>query len=275
MCKIAIHTAHDPAKLADLILSSWKIMSTSEKDGFGACWIRPDGKLGYVKSSTTTLKSNLPAFIRGFQDGGICESNGTYLMIHGRTATCGVNAENTHPMIVGNDALIHNGIVTSKRYHNVETTCDSELLLHAWRDGIKAIEQDINGYYAFGNIRINKRKTILDIVKDDRAQLHGASTTVSGEEGFIFATTGELTKTKDSEYLGEVEPNIWIRFVNGKHVSTNYFEPAKVEQTVKTVELANKSMPGTAYNKMADWPAKPDSTNWRRPNMQLFDSTGY
>ena len=126
MCKIAILTKHSPDKLRELVISLWNSMSTTERDGYGAAWVQPSGALGFIKTSSPHVSGPVPDFFKSFCAGEWFESNGGPLLVHGRTATCGVSAENTHPMLLGDSALIHNGVVTSKRYHNTETTCDSE-----------------------------------------------------------------------------------------------------------------------------------------------------
>ena len=150
MCKIAIITQHNPDQLQQLVLSLWSAMASTERDGYGAAWVQPNGRIGFVKSSNPRGVTPLPDFFKSFCAGQWSKSDGGAMLVHGRTATCGVNAENTHPMLLGDSALVHNGVVTSKKYHNTESTCDSELLLHAFRQGgIDEVAKEVSGYYAF------------------------------------------------------------------------------------------------------------------------------
>lgn len=257
MCKIAILTSHDPDKLQEVVLKAWRAMSSTEKDGYGAAWVTPDGKIGYIKSSSTTPIIDVPDYFKAFSAGSWSKSNGGPLLIHGRTATCGVNADNTHPMIIGNSALIHNGIVNSKRYHNVETTCDSELLLHAWKDnGIISVAEEVTGYYAFGALTASKRKVTLDIVRDDKASLCGGSY----HKGMAFATTRQLLDVIGASFYGDVKTNVWFRYVNGKHILTESFVPKKDSSLEAKSQLAFRYQ-GDNPEREYDWPMQ--STNWR------------
>lgn len=253
MCKLAIVTKHDSTKLGAIILNAWKEMSTTERDGFGAAWVGPNGKIGYVKSSQPSFLPDLPTFCAAFSDGNGLKSDGGALIIHGRTATCGVNVGNTHPMMGGNCALVHNGVVSSKRFHNTESTCDSELLLHAWKaDGIDAVAKDISGYYAFAIIQRVRGKTVLDIVRDDKAQLKVGKI----DDGWAFATNPALLATLGSTYLSEYKPNTHTSFVDGEVYSVDDFIPAEADKRLE--KAAHKAFGGsTVYSNYRD------STNWR------------
>ena len=162
MCKIIILQRHAPAARNRLIRAAWSYFCrTGETDGFGAAWIARDGRLSWAKSSSPTLSGDLPAWADGFfAHRGLDEpSDGGWLLLHGRTATCGVNVDNTHPMLDDNGtaALVHNGVVSSDTLQNVYTTCDSELLLHAWdQGGAKGLEQ-VSGYFAFALLLRRRR----------------------------------------------------------------------------------------------------------------------
>lgn len=254
MCKIAILTQHSPAEMRGIILATWAAMSTSEKDGFGACWLSPSGRIQSVRSSSPSEGEEQPDFVDGFWSGAFSKSNGGPLLIHGRTATCDVNLTNTHPLINGNRALIHNGIVSSTRYHNVTTTNDSELLLHAWADGIGAVERDISGYYAFAHLTASRRGWTLDILRDGRASL------VAGrlpEGGFAFATTEAVLKATKAKRCGKVRDNVWIRYRGTRHVHTKGFTPKIVTFTKRENALVERSL-GPAYGR-----GSYASTNWR------------
>ena len=254
MCKLAIVTKHDSTQLGSIIINAWREMSRTEKDGFGAAWVRPNGKIGYVKSSQATFLTELPSFCDTFSEGTELRSDGGALIIHGRTATCGVNVVNTHPMLSTGCALVHNGVVSSSRFHNTDTTCDSELLLHAWKeDGIDAVAQDISGYYAFAIIQRIKGRTVLDVVRDDRAQLKVGK--VDG--GWAFATTPELLKTLGSSALSDYKTNTHVSFVDGKEYSVASFVPAKADK--KLEKAAAKALGG--HNMYTSY--KEPSTNWR------------
>jgi hypothetical protein len=263
MCKLAIFTQHAPEKLGEIITKTWQSMSATERDGFGAAWISPDGKIGYVKSSHPTLLPDLPKFCSAFSEGNGLPSNGGELIIHGRTATCGVNVENTHPMLGTNSALVHNGVVSSRRYHNTDTTCDSELLLHAWKqDGIDAVAADITGYYAFAILQRIKGKTVLDVVRDDRASLKCGKI---GRDGWVFATTEELLRVNGATYVSDFKTNTHASFVDGRLYSTDSFKPAAADKRLdmaadvafgahrKTYQAASTNWRGKSANADEGW----------------------
>lgn len=264
MCKIAILTQHDPAKLAQIVTNVWISMSSSERDGFGAAWMSPSGEIQSIKSSVPEPRDALPEFFEGFSSGAFTPSNGGPLLIHGRTATCGVNVENTHPILAGNCALIHNGIVTSKRFHNIETTCDSELLIHAWNDGgTKALADDISGYYAFALLTVRPRKRwTLDVVRDARAPLVGGTL----HNGAVaFATTPAVLAATGAAHKGAIIPNAHIHYRDGRYISTVRFTP-KIEVSAATKSASYKAFAGS------DWPnADYRSTNWRQERQQWLD----
>lgn len=259
MCKIAILTCHNPDKLKDIIESVWRSMAATEKDGYGAAWVKPDGTLGYCKSSTTTIEEAMPDFCLSFGESTKLESNGGPLLIHGRTATCGVNLENTHPILCGDSAMVHNGIVNSKRFHNVETTCDSELLVHAMRkDGVTALENDIEGYYAFGLLTVSRKGSVLDVVRDATASLHAGR--LPGD-GWVFATTQYLITVAGGQYASGFKPGCRVRFVNGKLTNTEFFTP-KNEASQSLMAKAEAAFKGQV-NDLHERGRKAKKEKWR------------
>jgi asparagine synthetase B (glutamine-hydrolysing) len=262
MCKIAILTKHDATKVESLTRSLWRQMSHSERDGFGVLYLSASGRLVAVRSSSPTLDATPPDYVEGFHDGAFVPSDGGVLMVHGRTATCGVSLENTHPIVMGQSGIIHNGIVHSKKYHNTETTCDSELLLHAWRSGgLDEVAAEVSGYYAFAVLSKRGGQRILDVVKDGRASLFAGD----AFGGAMFGTTAELITTAGGKVIGRVTDNTAIRFVNGRHTATREFTP-KAEPVNATVEKAAKKAFGSSMKDdedgVGDWPLY-RSTNWR------------
>jgi predicted glutamine amidotransferase len=261
MCKLAIFTAHDKSRLRETVLATWRTMAGTEKDGFGACWLSPAGRIVSVHSSTPSEREELPDFVEGFWQGEFSPSNGGPLMIHGRTATCSVELENTHPIVINNQALVHNGIVDSDVYFNAETTCDSELLLHAWKDnGIKALEADIDGYYAFGLITTHRKGYTLDIVKDDRAALIAGK----NESGYVFATTDSVLAATGAKRCGVVKNNVWIQYKGKQLVKTVRFTPKKVIYQKSSQATIERSL-GPSYS------APNQATVWRTQSQEDFE----
>lgn len=204
MCKIIILQKHAPAQRNRMIRAAWSYFSRSgETDGFGAAWIGRDGRLGWAKSSAPELSGDLPAWADGFfaHSGLDARSDGGWLLLHGRTATCGVDVDNTHPMLDDNGtaALIHNGVVSSDTLQNVYTTCDSELLLHAWdQGGAKGLEQ-VSGYFAFALLLRRRDGWHAVVARDDKARLRVGRS----RSGWAWGTTDEALATVGAEPVGD------------------------------------------------------------------------
>jgi hypothetical protein len=228
MCKLLILTKHDSKELGSIIVKAWQAMALTEKDGYGAAWISPSGRLQYVKCSTPSLQDihvePLP-FVKGFKKlHGKLASNGGELIIHGRTATNDINLENCHPMLDGQAALIHNGVVDSEIYDLTQTSCDSEYLMRAWNDqGLESVAANISGYYAFAHLQADaKGGALLSVVRDSKAQLRVGK--LLGQ-GVAFATTDTLLKIAGSEVIGDFKDNTFAQFQKGKYLFQKTFEP--------------------------------------------------
>jgi len=228
MCKLLIMTKHNSKELSSIIVKAWQNMALTEHDGYGAAWISPSGRLQYVKSSTPSLEDiqiePLP-FVKGFKKlHGKLASNGGELIIHGRTATNDICLENCHPMLDGQAALIHNGVVDSEVYDLTETSCDSEYIMKAWNDkGLESVAANISGYYAFAHLQADaKGGALLSIVRDSKAQLRVGK--LLGQ-GVAFATTDTLLKIAGSEVIGDFKDNTFAQFQKGKYLFQRAFKP--------------------------------------------------
>ena len=206
MCKILILQSHAAARRDSLISSAWQYFAkTGESDGYGAAWISRRGQLGWAKSLAPTLADDLPAYVSGFAANAHLDepSDGGWLLIHGRRATCGVSVENTHPMLAdGSAALIHNGVVQSETVENINTTCDSELLLRAMDSrGTKGLEE-IQGYFAFAMLRKQRDGWHAAVVRDDTARLRVGRT----RRGSVWGTTDDALAIAGAVPLGDHRP---------------------------------------------------------------------
>ena len=245
MCKLTILTKHNSKDLASLIVKTWQAMSVTEKDGYGAAWISPKGKLQYVKSSEPSLcrvNGSSFSFVKGFHElHGKLQSNGGELIIHGRTSTCGIKLSNTHPMVDGQAALIHNGVVSSSVYKNISSSCDSELLLKAFQDeGIPSFEKNISGYYAFAHLQANGRNAaVLTIAKDSRANLQVGTLDCGA---LVFATTDALLKIVRAKRIGEYTDNTFTTFKNGLLVSQENFKPLIEPYNANREKMAERAL---------------------------------
>lgn len=225
MCKILAITKIPSKRRDEIITKVWEAMSTTEKDGYGAAWTASKDELGFYRSSQPLIPPcDIPEFCDEFFEANNVRSNGGPLIIHGRTATCEVSLENTHPFIINNQALVHNGIVHSTKYEPVISTCDSEILLQALQQGgICEIAEEIGGYYAFFALRTENGNTVLNIAKQSTANLHVGLLKENG--AFIFATTRALIEAIGGKYIAPFADNLFITFTNGKFSAMQEFTP--------------------------------------------------
>jgi hypothetical protein len=265
MCKLLILTSHDSSKLDSIITKAWSIMSATEKDGFGAAWVTPSGKIGWVRSSVPFIRDSLPEFIAGFGARHGETSDGGALIIHGRTATCGVSLGNTHPMVAGKTALVHNGVVSSVVFDNKTNSCDSELLLTAFNHGdMHAVVQGITGYYAFSHIQAARGgRSVLTVVRDDRANLRVGRY----GSGWAFATTSAQLSAAGAVDQGEFKACYAARFQGDEFLGGESFTPAPAPSALasKASKAFGKSVPASeeAYDEWVNPELRLSSTNWR------------
>ncbi len=236
MCKILCLTSHDPAKRDDIIRRVWEDMKTTERDGYGAAWFAADGTIGYYKTRWPVIPTEgVPDFVNpAFYDFNDVESDGGYLIIHGRAASPNtpINVHNTHPFISedGKMALIHNGCVysTMGRYKNIAPcTCDSQLLLLAYQEGgIDEVSKFIGGKFAFMALSLEDDKKTLHVAKDADKWLYGGKLP---NGGYAIGTALHLLDVVGAVPVGEIKDHhilIFGRAAEGYELAA--FEPYKV-----------------------------------------------
>jgi hypothetical protein len=132
-----------------------------------------------------------------FEAAWSCDQSGRYattrpVMIHGRTATCGVSLSNVHPFEHSTGwRLAHNGVVSWTGDESPEhsgVSCDSQHLLLCMADGRttderKTLLEGVQGYAAF--LATSPRGDFI-AARDDIAPLY-AGVTKNGR--WIFGTT--------------------------------------------------------------------------------------
>ena len=197
MCKIAVFTDATKLNLKDTVNKSGNILLKTETHGFGYAAQGENGVFGekcvdrhftsrlgkYNPNPLNIIKQKYSQF------GKESKVNGSLIM-HGRISTNDLGITNCHPMIRENHYLIHNGVVSddTANYQRF-TTNDSEDLLYRFIQGIKAVEENILGYYAFACIDPNGW---LHIVKDDQADLNIAW--LEKFDTYLIGTTPELIR---------------------------------------------------------------------------------
>ena len=208
MCKLAGWTSskeHPLTKAAAdaAIVAAHKVIGQTERDGFG-----------YAQAGASGLRAKFvdPKEYRGID----CLANlykragkgagafatayrtsieGAYkpdksMMIHGRTATCGISLENVHPFRRNGWTLAHNGVCgyagEDKKAH-AKVTCDSQHLLICMADNTPNIKrkedlENITGYAAF--LALNPQGKLF-VAVDDTATLFAG---ITSKGRWIFGT---------------------------------------------------------------------------------------
>ena len=116
--------------------------------------------------------------------GVVNEDDITAVTLHTRLATSGKEFINTHPFVLGETSLIHNGVISNASdLKMIQSTCDSEAILNEYvenkvmdkPENIRKVANKLQGYYACGVFsRTKNGGNILDIFKDSRANLEAA-----------------------------------------------------------------------------------------------------
>lgn len=116
--------------------------------------------------------------------GKIDEDNIAAITLHTRLATSGKEFINTHPFVLDETSLIHNGVISNASdLKMIQSTCDSEAILNEYvenrvmdkPENIRKVANKLQGYYACGVFsKPRSGGNILDIFKDSRAVLEAA-----------------------------------------------------------------------------------------------------
>lgn len=212
MCKLSGWTSSktnplNAAAANRALLAAHKIISKTEQDGFGFSQPSARGLHGrFIEPKNFRGLDSLPRLFSragdsfdAFEASWNAEQTGKYhaakpVIIHGRTATCGVSLNNCHPFRHDGWTMAHNGVVSwggeqSKLHKNA--TCDSQHILYCLTDGRtskerKALLESIQGYAAF--IAHGPRGEVI-VARDDTANLY-AGITKSGR--WLFGTTAAI-----------------------------------------------------------------------------------
>lgn len=214
MCKLAGWTSSKENPLSKAaadaaIMAAHKVIRLSERDGFGYAQSGASGlRAKYVDPKEFKGLSGLPNFYRragkaaaAFSTTFRTSQEGSYkpdkhMMIHGRTATCGINLENVHPFRRNGWTLAHNGVVSwngkPSAAHD-KVTCDSQHLLismadHTPTEQRKEAISNISGYAAF--LALNPQGK-LTVAVDDKASLYAG---ITKKNRWIFGTTTAIVE---------------------------------------------------------------------------------
>ncbi len=210
MCKIFAITEMAKVEVTPKLLEVIKNhVARHDNHGFGYAIVGNNGEIGGERSirvpsfrpmaldtSSVSRSETCPIVQRTTNDfGDLMEAlkSPKSLIAHGRISTNKIGLAETHPFYNGDTALIHNGVVsdaTGSVSHLLETENDTEILFRYWEEnGMKAIEENVAGYYAVALLETDGR---LHLARDNKASLH--LTWVRTINSYMIATTPEIIK---------------------------------------------------------------------------------
>jgi len=221
MCKVLMMVGVENPAAAKLFMEKAKVpMSVSDCDGIGYAITKNDGsffserwhKNDHFMSTDKIMSPSISKKLAVYKDrlpsgstdvnysshGNIDFNDIKSVLMHTRMATCGRQFENTHPFIIDDNILIHNGVIrNSNKLENKISTCDSETALNSYltvgvnKDVSKAQDwlDTLEGYWAFGIFSTDSQgNRILDVVRNG-ANLYFCRVNEIGSDSLIIATT--------------------------------------------------------------------------------------
>jgi predicted glutamine amidotransferase len=282
-----------------------KEMSPSNMDGLGYAALSTDGELfgerwhqnaeafnvRQVREPLSQLDSYLmEAYggalrkdhqpIRYNKFGSVNEDGLAAITLHTRMATSGKEFMNTHPFVVGQTSLIHNGVIrNADRLEMKQSTCDSEAILNLYikykvmqkPGAIQAVAKKLQGYYACGVISRNDSDgAIMDVFKCNSANLTAAfvqelnTVVFSTRIADIKAVCARLGFNVLSEFIFESQTLLRLDALTGEVIGTVEFKvpvpkydapkPKKVDSKPAVVRQWQEQVPeGREWLYQGDW----------------------
>lgn len=233
MCKLMMICGIPPEKsalAAKFIRKSVPFMSKDDQDGlgyvalgdkgiFGERWLDPENAFKSRARFTPSqkilndffgesLSRNYENYSR-FGQGSL--NKATSILFHTRYATCGKTMMNTHPFVVNDTALIHNGVILNDDdimdvHEERSSTCDSESILREYLanevaaepNAIQEVADILDGWYACGVLTKNAEgKYVVDVFKCKQSNL--CVGIVPELESFVFCTDIDILKQTAKE----------------------------------------------------------------------------
>jgi glutamine phosphoribosylpyrophosphate amidotransferase len=270
MCGIS----SDKGNLAEkFIRKSVPFMSKNDNDGlgyiaygdqgmFGERWLNVENAFRnrkvYSKEQNVIndfFKDAVKGNFRNYSNFGEGKlSKASSILLHTRYATCHKNMENTHPFVIGETALIHNGVIMNSddiiRFHENISTCDSEAILQEYiandvsknPDSIQDVADLLDGWYACGVMTKDQNENpIVDIFKCRNSSLFVGL--VPELDCFVFCTeigilmeTAKAAKMTVSAY-DEIVGGKLIRLnaITGDRLELVEFKPETDKDVLKTI----------------------------------------
>lgn len=318
MCKILLIPGFKPEvkdKAWNFARACLGPMTINDKDGIGYAGITPDGMLlgerwvdpkdAFLNRKEVEVDAHKEALMDSYMGALLCKDRDvpkynhfgdtprldevTSLMLHARMSTNTVNLANTHPFVIDNTALIHNGVIRNVRELSMpNSTCDSEGILTSYlEEGVKAdimliseATTRLQGYYACGVLGVLPDGVpYMDIFKDNNAPLVAAfinelDTLVFASNMFILdqacKDTG-FTMRSTFEFAGEYI--VRLNAVTGAVMDVVTFTSAymgpgagKTTHTVADDDASLERMHDDHFSSSHGYSRNPTTGMWERKN---------
>lgn len=291
MCKVMILKGiQDSAKALKFMEAVAPNMSIFNTDGIGYSAVNSKNKMfmekwhynkQFLETETVidadTLKQlepfakKIPFVKQNYTSyGDVTRDDLRTVTMHTRYATCGRDFENTHPFIVNDMSLIHNGVIRNADVLklNQVSTCDSENALQLYNnlnismssspEEIQNFTDSLQGYWAFAFLAKNASGNyMLDIVRET-ATLFYANLPELGDDCTVFATTKEIIETGIKELglvgSGSIETLDQSNYYRFDAVSGEFIENFILDTSKLNYVAPRKVHPGYTnyYNQMLD-----------------------
>lgn len=240
MCNIIVITNASKIKDMDWFSRAMAAVLRNQRDGFGFAAM---GETGNIYGAKTLLpfayaknKRKKQAFLKEYTEHfGTPSPVYKFAMFHGRTSTNEGGLINTHPMIIDDNYLIHNGVVDNigKEYKKLTENDSEDILYHYLDGGMENVAKSVMGYYACALIDADKRLTIF---KDSIAPLLCAWS--DSLDSHVFAST-QAVLNEIAGVLKETLQGVPVK--NNTHVVFDGNDPADVSSFIPTDRMSYRT----------------------------------
>jgi len=302
MCKLMMMCGIPESKsnlAAKFIRKSLPFMTKNDQDGVGYVALGNDGIFGerWLDANTAfksrrRFTSDQESINKFFGDavsgayenytsfGKVNFSKARTILFHTRYATNDKNMMNTHPFVIDDTALIHNGVISNDddimKFHdeNRISTCDSEAILQEYicnevfKDAkyIQSVADLLDGWYACGVLtKDEKDNFIVDIFKCKDTSLYVGL--VPELECFVFCT--EIGILQETAKAMRMNVTAHDAILGGKLIRLDATTGDRIELVEFKAE-ADKKMLKTISGKKDTWGHK-STSKWEKEAWEEWD----
>lgn len=292
MCKLMMMCGIPESKsalAAKFVRKSLPFMTKNDQDGLGYVAFGEDGMFGErwlnvetafrsrrrYTSNQEYLNKFMGSAVSGSQEnyssfGKVNLSKARTILFHTRYATCNKSMMNTHPFVIDDTALIHNGVILNDddimAFHkeNRISTCDSEAILqeylaneiHKNPKDIQNIADMLDGWYACGVLtKDDKDNPVVDIFKCKNSSLYVGI--VPELESFVFCT--EIGILQETAKAMRMNVTAHDEIIGGKLIRLDAVTGDRLELIDFTPEADKKMLSGLCGKKSTGWGHKSTS----------------